>query len=97
MAEFSIEGGDNVLHFPGHGFEQVGHLVKTLPPPGLFDFGTEMLHSQSLRQALAPGGIFILEKLPGSPFPKKMDWECVRLKKYGATEVAFLQPNTVDS
>lgn len=56
------------------------------------DFGTELLASPSLPGTLAPGGIFVLEKLPGEPFPRGMAWECVRLKKYGATEVAFLRP-----
>jgi 16S rRNA (guanine966-N2)-methyltransferase len=61
------------------------------------DFGTELLCSESLRRALAPGGIFILEKLPGAPFPRKMAWECVRLKKYGSTELAFLQAHAAES
>lgn len=60
--------------------------------PGERDFGTELLTSASLPGALAPGGIFVLEKLPGTPFPRGMQWECARLKKYGATEVAFLHP-----
>lgn len=54
------------------------------------DFGTELLSSAKLPGTLAPGGIFVLEKLPGAPFPRGMAWECIRLKKYGATEVAFL-------
>ena len=65
--------------------------------PGDRDFGTELLRCDSLRRALAPGGIFVLEKMPGAPFPLKMEWECVRLKKYGATEVAFLQAIAVES
>lgn len=56
------------------------------------DFGNELLCSPSLPRALAPGGIFVLEKMPGAPFPAKMPWECTRLKQYGATEVAFLIP-----
>lgn len=54
------------------------------------DFGTELLLLPSLQRALAPDGIFVLEKMPRAPFPKNMEWECLRLKKYGATEVAFL-------
>ena len=71
-------------------------IVFADPPyakaPGERDFGTELLTSVSLPKALAPGGIFVLEKLPGAPFPRGMAWECARLKKYGATEVAFLHP-----
>jgi hypothetical protein len=45
---------------------------------------------------LAPDGIFVLEKLPGSPLPKGIQWECIRAKKYGSTEVAFLRSNAGD-
>ncbi len=56
------------------------------------DFGAELLGSAALPLALAPGGIFVLEKPPGAAFPAAMKWDCSRLKKYGATEVAFLHP-----
>jgi 16S rRNA (guanine966-N2)-methyltransferase len=76
-------------------------IILADPPyakaPGERDFGTELLRSESLRSALAPGGVFVLEKLPGAPFPKDMGWECVRLKKYGATEVAFLRSTANDA
>lgn len=62
--------------------------------PGDRDFGTELVLSQPLQRALAPDGLFVLEKMPGAPFPETMTWECVRQKKYGATEVAFLQKKT---
>jgi 16S rRNA (guanine966-N2)-methyltransferase len=69
-------------------------IVFADPPyakaPGERDFGTELLMSASLPGTLAPGGVFVLEKPPGAPFPRGMRWECARLKKYGATEVAFL-------
>lgn len=55
------------------------------------DFGAELLLAPSLRRALAPDGIFVLEKLPGAPFPAGMQWECVRAKKYGSTEAAFFR------
>lgn len=71
-------------------------IVFADPPyakkPGERDFGAELLCSAALAAALAPGGIFVLEKPPGAPFPKGTLWECARLKKYGATEVAFLHP-----
>jgi len=76
-------------------------IILADPPyakvPGERDFGTELLCSASLVQALAPGGVFVLEKLPGAPFPKGMSWECVRLKKYGATEVAILRSTANDA
>ncbi|HWC60291.1 MAG TPA: RsmD family RNA methyltransferase, partial [Verrucomicrobiae bacterium] len=71
-------------------------IVFADPPyaktPGARDFGAELLASPSLPRALAPGGIFVLEQPPGSPLPAGTAWECARVKKYGATEVAFLLP-----
>jgi 16S rRNA (guanine966-N2)-methyltransferase len=74
-------------------------LIVADPPyakkPGERDFAPELLASDSLRQALAPGGIFVLEHLPGETLPLRNRWECVRSKRYGATEVAFLRvPDT---
>lgn len=59
--------------------------------PGERDFTPELLGSETLRQALAPGGIFVLEHLPGAKLPLRSIWECFRQKRYGATEVAFLR------
>jgi 16S rRNA (guanine966-N2)-methyltransferase len=56
------------------------------------DFTPELLGSEPLRQALAPAGVFILEHLPGAKLPLRDIWECLRQKRYGATEVAFLRP-----
>jgi len=55
------------------------------------DFGVELLSDSAVAQALAPGGWFILEKLPGSPLPKGTDWELIRARRYGATEVAYFR------
>jgi 16S rRNA G966 N2-methylase RsmD len=54
------------------------------------DFGVELLSDPAVARALAPGGCFVLEKLPGSPLPKGSGWEVIRERRYGATEVAFL-------
>lgn len=55
------------------------------------DFGVELLSDPALARALAPGGLFILEKLPGAPLPTKTGWELLRERRYGATEVAWLR------
>src|SRR5258708_10518365 len=51
---------------PPGGFE----IILADPPyakrPGERDFASELLSSTSLRKALAPGGIFVLEHLPGA-------------------------------
>jgi 16S rRNA (guanine966-N2)-methyltransferase len=71
-------------------------LIIADPPyakrAGERDFAPELLASESLRCALAPGGIFILEHLPGAKLPLEPTWDCLRQKRYGATEVAFLRP-----
>ena len=79
-------------------------LILADPPyaraPGERDFTPELLGSDPLRLALAPGGIFVLEHLPGAKLPLRDRWECFRQKRYGATEVAFLrriEPLTGDS
>jgi len=76
---------------PAGGFE----LILADPPyakrPGDRDFTIELLASESLRRALAPDGIFVLEHLPGAKLPLGEYWECIRQKRYGATEVAFLR------
>lgn len=55
------------------------------------DFTPELLASESLRNALMPGGLFILEHLPGAKLPLGKTWQCLRQKRYGATEVAILR------
>jgi 16S rRNA (guanine966-N2)-methyltransferase len=59
--------------------------------PGERDFAPELLASQPLADSLAPGGLFILEKIPGQPLPLFGRWELTRERKYGATEVAWLR------
>jgi len=59
--------------------------------PGERDFTPELMASPALADALAPGGIFILEKLPGQPIPLGRRWELLRERRYGATEVALLR------
>jgi 16S rRNA (guanine966-N2)-methyltransferase len=78
------------------GADAVFDLMLADPPyakqPGDRDFTPELLGEPALRRALKPGGIFVLEHLPGAELPKGAGWECVRRKRYGATEVSFLKP-----
>ena len=71
------------------------HMILADPPyakrPGERDFTPELLASEPLRAALAPGGVFVLEHLPGATLALGDRWECFRQKRYGATEVAFLR------
>ena len=55
------------------------------------DYAPELLCAPMLQHALAPGGIFVLEHLPGAKLKLGSAWECFRQKRYGATEVAFLR------
>ena len=59
--------------------------------PGERDFAPELLNNAALHRALASGGTFVLEHLPGSPLALGDRWECLRDKRYGATAVAFLR------
>ena len=59
--------------------------------PGERDFAFELLRSESLRRALKPGGIFVLEHLPPATLAPGDNWEITRDKRYGATAVAFLR------
>jgi 16S rRNA (guanine966-N2)-methyltransferase len=59
--------------------------------PGERDFTPELMANPPLADALAPGGIFILEKIPGQPIPLGTRWELLRERRYGATEVALLR------
>jgi 16S rRNA (guanine966-N2)-methyltransferase len=72
-------------------------LIFADPPyakkSGERDFAPELLASGSLRRALSPQGIFVLEHLPGAKLPLGGIWEPCRQKRYGATEVAFLRPS----
>jgi 16S rRNA (guanine966-N2)-methyltransferase len=75
-------------------------LIFADPPylkaPGDRDFDSELLKSDSLARALAPDGIFVLEKMPGKKLPAHPAWEIVRAKKYGATEVVFFRKVAVE-
>jgi len=61
------------------------------------DFGVELLSDPAVALALAPGGMFILEKLPGSPLPKGTGWELIRERRYGATAVAYFRRESGES
>jgi 16S rRNA (guanine966-N2)-methyltransferase len=70
-------------------------LILADPPyakvEGERDFTPELLNAPMLRNALAPGGLFVLEYLPGAKLKLGGLWECLRQKRYGATEVALLR------
>jgi len=55
------------------------------------DFGIELLADGAVTRALAPGGWFILEKLPGAELPAVAGLELLRERRYGATEVAWFR------
>lgn len=55
------------------------------------DFAAELLASSALARALAPEGLFILEKMPAQALAWPPPWELLRAKRYGATEVAILR------
>ncbi|MFL6519378.1 MAG: 16S rRNA (guanine(966)-N(2))-methyltransferase RsmD [Chthoniobacterales bacterium] len=50
-----------------------------------------LLESIELAGLLEPSGIFVLEKRPEEKMPATGLWKITRARKYGATEVLFLQ------
>ncbi|MDQ6654539.1 MAG: 16S rRNA (guanine(966)-N(2))-methyltransferase RsmD [Verrucomicrobiota bacterium] len=50
-----------------------------------------LLENERIGELLEPDGIFVLEKRPGEEIVPPRLWEIVRAKRYGATEVLFLQ------
>lgn len=57
------------------------------------DFIGELFATEILGRILDPGGILILEQAPGSRLPAPSNWDLLRQKKYGSTEVLFLRCN----
>ncbi len=55
------------------------------------EFTALLLENAELAAMLEPSGVFVLEKRPGEKLPAASLWEITRAKKYGATEVLFLQ------
>lgn len=53
------------------------------------DFASELLASPHLVNALAPGGTFVLERAPVKAEPVPSLLSLLRVRKYGASEVAF--------
>lgn len=56
------------------------------------DFPTMLLTSEKLCQALAPDGMFVLEKNPLAPCVIPPAWELRKSKRYGITEINYLVP-----
>jgi len=50
-----------------------------------------LLESSELAGMLDPAGVFVLEKRPGEKMPANRLWDIIRARRYGATEVLFLQ------
>ena len=58
-------------------------------------FTQMLLESVELAEILQPAGTFVLEKRPSEKMPATPLWEVIRERKYGATEVLFLQRSSV--
>ena len=56
------------------------------------DFPKLLLESENLRTALAPDGMFVLEKNPLAPCVIPSAWDLRKSKRYGITEINYLVP-----
>lgn len=61
------------------------------------EFTRLLLDHEKLAQLLAPNGIFVLEKRPEEQLIAPALWRIIRQKRYGATEVLFLQHAATDA
>jgi 16S rRNA (guanine966-N2)-methyltransferase len=50
-----------------------------------------LLDNRDLAEMLEPSGLFVLEKRPAEKMPATPFWDITRARRYGATEVLFLQ------
>lgn len=55
-------------------------------------FTQTLLENARLPGMLERGGVFVLEKRPAEKMPATPLWEIIRARRYGATEVLFLEP-----
>ena len=53
-------------------------------------FTDKLLADVNLPRLLEKDGLFVLEKRPAENLPENKNWELIRHKTYGATEVLFL-------
>lgn len=51
-----------------------------------------LFHNEALLRLLTPEGVLVLEKHPGEHIVAHPNWDLLRSRKYGATEVLFLAP-----
>ena len=56
-----------------------------------------LLDSHELAGLLDPAGVFVLEKWPAEKIPTSALWNVTRARRYGATEVLFLQRSAAPS
>ena len=61
------------------------------------EFTRSLLEDQQLAEMIEPSGIFVLEKRPEEQMAPMTLWEIVRARKYGATEVLFLQRSSISA
>jgi len=86
----------DVFRFLDRFAEQGSFELVLADPPyakarGDRNFTPELLASEGLLRGLVPGGLFVLEHRPGDKLSLGTRWECLRQKRYGATEVALLR------
>ena len=59
------------------------------------EFTQLLLENVALAEMLEPAGVFVLEKRPGEKMRPTPLWATTRARKYGATEVLFLQRSSL--
>lgn len=70
-------------------------LIFADPPyakrPGDRDWSKDLLGNQELRTMLADDGLFVLEKWRRPPLEQAEEWDIVKTRDYGETEIVYLR------
>ena len=76
-------------------FEHPFRFIFADPPYEKMESGDAytdlLLRNEKMPQLLEPDGLFVLEKRPAESLIETPQWEVIRARKYGATEVLFLK------
>ena len=96
QAGTELVGSDVFSYLPRASLRPPFDLIFADPPyttrEQTVDFSAKLLGSPELVACLKAGGVFVLEKSPLNPLPPDLGaWTITRRKRYGTTEVLFLQ------
>ena len=89
----------DVFSFLARRLEPASFDLAFADPPylkevGAQDIAARLLQQPALAKCLVDGGILVLEVARAWPLPDDSLWNCLKRKRYGATETLFLVPRS---